>query len=224
MKLELEVLDGRNRGRRLTLRNGLLLGKEQGGIPFDDKEMASSHAVITFDKKNMWNIECLAPNMMRLGFEEVARAALIKGLIFHLGQTGFKVVERAPTKIDSWKNEIKTWLDEAPARPESTDIQFFLKPIRLNFIQGPQFEEFYTLSYGPRVLGYNNLDLNLKDPSSPAQVVRFFQVADQSYIESLCGDAVTINNEPFVQRPLSDGDVLRITSSVIELSFLYDDK
>lgn len=220
MKLELEVLDGRNRGRRLTLRNGLLLGKEQGGVAFDDAEMAAIHAVVTFDKKNMWNIECLAPNLMRLGFEEVGRAALIKGLIFHLGQTGFKVVERAPRKLDSWKNELKTWLEEHPSRPESTDLQFFLKPIRLNFVQGPQYEEYYTLSYGPRVLGYNNLDLNLKDPASPPHVVRFYQIADHAYAESLCGDLVTINNHPFEHHQINTGDILRVTSSVIELSFI----
>lgn len=204
------------------LKNGLTLGKAQGGaITFEyDTEMADLHAVVGFDSKKSWNIECLAPAKMRLGFNEVDRASLILGLIFHLGQTGFKVVERAQKQKGPWLEEIKEFLEVYPSRPTSTEIFFFLRPIRLSFIQGPQYEEIYTLSYGPREIGYNNLDLNIKDPNTPSRVAKFFQIGDQTYIENLCGEKATINGAPFDQHQISPGDILRVSSSVIELSIL----
>lgn len=221
MKFELEILDGKNKGQRISLRNGLLLGHSIGKLQFDDLEMQDRHAIVTFDLKNNWNIECLAPAKMRLGFDEVSRAALIKGLVFHLGQTGFKVVEKTGTgALRPWKEELIEWFDEHPVTSVSTEIFFFLRPIRLSFIQGPQYEELYTLSYGPRELGYNHLDLNLKDPSSPNKAARFFQVSDKAFVENLCGQQATINAKNFDQHLIRSGDILRIGSSVIELSIL----
>lgn len=222
MRFELEILDGKHKGKRLLFKNGLKLGKDQAKdlIFEDDPELASLHAVISLDQKNSWNIECLAPNKMRLGFEEVARASLILGLVFHLGQTGFKVVERAGKEAKLWSDELKIWLEAVPGWQVSTELFFFLRPVRLSFIQGPQYEEVYTLSYGPRELGHNHLDLNIKDPLSPARVARFFQVGDQVYIENLCGDKATINNANFDQHLVYPGDILRVASSVIELSIL----
>lgn len=225
MRLELEVLDGDNKGKRLSLKNGLQLGRQQGhgqdAFVFADSEMADLHAVVSLDSKKHWNIECLAPNRMRLGFEEVDRATLIQGLVFHLGQTGFKVVEHVRAlKNTNWVDDFKEWLENNPARPTSTEVFFFLHPVRLSFTQGPQYEDVYTLSYGPRELGYNSLDLNLKDPASPQRVSRFFQIGDKAYIENLCGDKATINGQPFDQHVINNGDILRVSSSTIELSIL----
>ena len=220
MRFELEILDGTNRGKRLLLRNGLILGKTQEELSFDDPEMFASHAVINYSAQKSWNIECLAPSKMRLGTGEVVSASLIPGLIFHLGQTGFKVVERIPKMLGPWKEALRHWLEAFQPRKTATEIFFFLHPIRLIFVRGPQLEEAYTLSYGPRELGYNNLDLNIQDPSAPRRVARFFQVGDQSYIENLCGDRATINGAAFDQHRISKGDLLRVSSCVIELSVL----
>lgn len=221
MRLELEILDGAHKGKHIVLRNGLQLGHSQGALLFDDMEMQELHAVIRIDSKKMWNIECLGEAKMRLGFEEVRQAKLILGLIFHLGQTGFKVVERqSQLPLPPWKDALADWLEGNPAQPVQSEVFFFLHPVRLFFVQGPQYEEQYILSYGPRELGYNHLDISLKDPSSPERVARFFQVGDQVYIENLCGDLALINQKNFDQHLLLSGDVLRVGSSVIELSLL----
>lgn len=220
MRFELEILDGTNKGKRIMLRNGLVIGRTQDDLAFDDAEMSSSHAIVSYGFKKAWNIECLAPAKLRLGFEEVARASLILGLIFHLGQTGFKVVERATGVVGAWDEQLKDWFDNFPARQTSTEIFFFIHPVRLSFIQGPQFEEAYTLSYGPRLLGYNSLDLNIKDPAAPAHIAKFFQIGDRAYIENLCGDRSTINGSAYDQHMVSPGDILRVASNIIELSIL----
>lgn len=220
MKLELEVIDGTQKGKRIPLKNGLQLGRLTRPLSFEDGQMADLHGILGYDQKNNWNIECLAPNKLRLGFEEVERAQLIVGLIFHLGQTGFKVVERPAPRYESWEEGMKDWLSSNPGRQLANDIFFFLNPVRLTFLQGPQYEEFYTLSYGPREIGFNNLDLNIKDPSAPARVARFTQIGDQVYIENLCGSKAVLNDKPFDQKPIQNGDCLTIASNVIELSIL----
>lgn len=219
MRLELEILDGVNKGQRIALKNGLVVGKSVDSLHFDES-MAELHAMISLDSKKHWNIECLGSNKIRLGFEEVSRARLIFGLIFNLGQTGFKVVQNEGRVVASWEKELKTWFENNPGPQLESEIVFFLKPVRLSFILGPQYEEVYTLSYGPRELGFNNLDLNIKDPTAPTQVARFFQIADQIYIENLCGDKATINGQAFDQHPVASGDKLKVASNVIELSLL----
>ena len=220
MRLELEVLDGVNKGKRIALRNSLVVGKAVDSLIFDDDAMGELHAIVSYDQKKSWNIECLGENRLRLGFDEVVRARLIVGLVFNLGQTGFKVVERVSREISSWQDSMKDWFENNPGPKTDSEIFFFLKPIRLSFIQGPQYEEVYTLSYGPRELGHNHLDLNIKDPAVPALVARFFQVADQVYVENLGGEKITINGNTFDQHLVSSGDKLKVVSNVIELSLL----
>ncbi len=220
MKLELEVLDGPQKGKRISLKNGLQLGRLAGPLSFEDEQMADYHGVLGFDPKKLWNIECLAPLRLRLGFEEVERAQLLLGLVFHLGQTGFKVVERPALAYETWEDGMKDWFVQNPGRIVSNELFFFLNPVRMTFIQGPQYEDFYTLSYGPRELGFNNLDLNMKDPVVPPRIARFTQLGDQVYIENLCGHKAMINGLPFDKHPVQNGDRLSIAANVIELSFL----
>jgi hypothetical protein len=220
MRLELEILDGINKGKKIPLRNGLIVGKTVDSLNFDDDDIADVHAILNLDLKKQWNIECLGDNVLRLGFDEVTKARLIVGLVFNLGQTGFKVVQREGRAIASWEGELKAWLENNPGPRVHPDMFFFLKPIRLSFIQGAQYEEVYTLSYGPRVIGFNNLDLNIKDPTAPPLVAKFFQIADKVYIENLCGEKATLNSNPFDQHLVSSGDKLKVGSNVIELSLL----
>ncbi|OFZ28515.1 MAG: hypothetical protein A2622_05315 [Bdellovibrionales bacterium RIFCSPHIGHO2_01_FULL_40_29] len=218
MRFELEVLDGTQKGRRIALRRGLVIGRQTGDITFPDRLMAESHGVLVFDHKKTWNIECLSPYKARLGSSEQARISLLPGLVFHLGQTGFKVVEKEALLYESWDEGVVDWLRHHHGEARSKEFFFFLRPVSLNFTQGPQYEEFLVLSYGPRLLGHDSLDINLIDPSLPKEVARFFQIADQCYIENLCREKALINLKPFDQHPIQDGDLLKIGSTIIELS------
>ena len=218
MRYELEVLDGQNKGRRIPLKRGLIIGKTSSTLPFNDALMSDQHGVLAFDHKKTWNFECLAPNKVRIGSAEHHKAALLPGLIFHLGQTGFKVVEKLTLSYETWDEGVRDWLKHHHGEAKFKEFFFFLHPVSLNFIQGPQYEEFFTLSYGPRTMGHDSLDINLKDPQIPSSVARFFQIADQCYIENLCGEKALINSRPFDQHPIQNGDLLKINSTIIELS------
>ncbi len=220
MRLQIEVLDGPQKGKRITLQKGLLIGRKTEQLDIGDQMMAPQHGVVDSDNKNAWNFECLAPALARVGSVEMARVSLLLGLVFHLGQTGFKVVEKTSLGIEAWDTNLVDWLKENPGHPKQTDFLFFLNPISLAFVQGPQYEQFSTLSYGPRILGHGSLDIHLVDPSCPPQVARFFQVADRCYVENLCGERATINSNSFDQHPIKDGDRLKVNSTIIELSMI----
>ncbi len=217
--MEIEVLDGPQKGKHFSLKNGLRVGNSSP-LSFADLQIPEFHSFISFDSKNSWYIECLAPLKLRLGQAEVPRASLLVGLIFHIGQTGFKVVEKSKPSFVSWEQGMGQWLSRHPGQAVANEIFFFLSLLRLTFIEGIQFEEYYTLSYGPRVLGYNNLDLNIRDPSVPNQVAKFFQIGDQSFIENMAGDRVKLNGLCFDQHLIQNGDKLTVASNVIELSIL----
>lgn len=217
MRLQLEVLDGPQKSKKITLKRGFLLGRN---IDFTDSLMAEQHGFLDFDMKKHWIFECLAPAKVRVGSAEKDRITLIPGLIFHLGQTGFKVVEKPPPLYASWESGLMEWLKKNPGQFKKREFFFFLNPVSLAFVQGPQYEHFITLSYGPRTLGHGNLDIHLIDPSLPKSVAQFFQIGDRCYIENLCAERATINSNSFDQHPLKDGDRLKINSTIIELSTL----
>lgn len=220
MRIEIEVLDGPEQGKKISLRQGLVLGSKGADFLIQDPQVADQHAVITFDQKNTWNIECLGALSLRLGTVEKSRASLMPGLIFHLGQTGFKVVPKKQSQDLPWKESLKQWLSQQQVSKVKTDIFFYLHPVRLNFVQGPQFGEFYTLSYGPREIGYNSLDIDLKDPNSPTLAVKFLQEGDKVVVENFSTNQSLINDNYFDKHFVNNGDRLTVGSSVIELSIL----
>ncbi len=220
MRLQFEVLDGPNKGKKITLKKGLVVGRQMEFLNFADMMMAEQHGVLDFDSKMSWYFECLAPAKALVGTKEQARISLIPGLVFHLGRTAFRVVLKESHLYESWQEGLIQWLKDNPGIQKESKTFFFLNPISLAFVQGPQSDEFITLSYGPRVLGHGNLDIHLKDPQAPRTVGQFFQVGDQCYLENLCGERATINSNFFDQHPIQDGDRLKINSTIIELSII----
>lgn len=216
VKLALQVLDGPQKGKVITMRENYVFSS----VFFGDPEMAAIHAEIYLDSNFLWKVRALDGNKIRAGSSEGVSLSLLNGLIFHMGQTGFKVVEKVKSTTSSWEEELVEFLETDSWEPILTEFFFYLYPVRLTFLQGPQTDEFYTLSYGPRQMGFNSLDLNIKDPAQPGQIAKFFQVGETAYIESLCGDKILINGQPFTQHPIENGDQLSFGANVVELSIL----
>lgn len=216
MKLALQVLDGTHKGQLINLRENFVFSSSY----FVDSEMSSHHAEIYLDQNFLWKIRALGENKLRAGSSEGTSLSLISGLVFHVGQTGFKVVEKPNPSVEKWQDALVEFLQNDTWEPALTEFFFYLYPVRLTFLQGPQTDEFFTLSYGPRVLGFNTLDLNIKDPAQPEKIAKFFQVGETSYIESLCGDKILINGQPFAQHSIENGDRLTFGANLVELSIL----
>lgn len=216
MNLALLVLDG-------PLKNQIIYPQENlvfSGSQFRDAIMSEKHAYISLDQNLSWKINALDNNTVRAGTAESQSLSLMNGLIFHLGQTGFKIIERPQSNITDWKSDLIAFLEAEEWTPQLTEFFFYLYPVRITFLQGPQTDEFYTLSYGPREMGYNHLDLTIKDPTQPRQIAKFFQVGETAYIETLCDDKILVNGHKFSQHPIANGDKITFGSNVAELTIL----
>ncbi len=220
MSLALSVLDGPLKGKIISLKKDFILSASF----FSDEEMGKNHAQIILDQNMSWNINGLDENKIRIGLGESERISLILGLVFHLGQTGFKVVEKPKLQLEGWEEGLTDWMSEQHWESRQTDFFFFLYPVRMTFLSGPQSDEFFTISYGPRIMGFNNFDLNIKDPSQPKNIVRFYQIGESAYVENLIGglqtDKVLVNKNRFDHHAIADGDRLQFGAHLIEFTIL----
>lgn len=179
---------------------------------FKDPKMQAHHCKIALDHNLNWKINSLHKNKIRVGSQEVTSVSLLKDLIFNIGGTAFKVVDRILPSPQNWEIFSADFLDKLEIKNNLSDrFFFFLNPIQITFIQGPQSDEIYTISYGPRLMGYNQLDLNIKDSVVPNEYLRFTQSGDQVLIEDLVSKEVHVLN-----------DSLKITfgSNIIEITQL----
>ncbi len=220
MNLALTVLDGPLKGKLISLKKNFVLSASF----FSDEEMGKNHAEVSLDQNMSWNISGLESNKIRIGSGESDQISLILGLIFHLGQTGFKVIEKPQPKFEGWEEGLTNWMGAQSWGQKQTDFFFYLYPVRMTILSGPQADEFFTISYGPRVMGFNNFDLNIKDPSLPKNIVRFYQIGESAYIENLLGgqtsDKVLVNKNRFDHHAISDGDHLQFGAHLIEFTIL----
>lgn len=215
--MTLQVLNSSNPPVFLPLKQGYSFS----GIDFQDQEMQTNHASISLDHNLSWKINGLNGNKIRVGSEEIASVSLIPGLIFNIGQTGFKVVQRSLPEHYGWEKRAVEFL-QSPQWVEipPKEFFFFLKSVQVVFTQGPQSGETYTLSYGPRFLGFNNLDINIKDPTQAHQIIKFTQAGDSIVIENINDSPdVQINKQPFKQHHINNNDQISFGSNIIEIRF-----
>lgn len=184
--------------------------------------MKKQHAKVYLDHNFNWKISGLDGHRVRVGSDEIESISLIPGLIFHIGQTGFKVIERAHPAAADWEKVSAEFIDNLDLQPTpKSNLFFFLFPLQIQFIQGPLAGTIYTLGYGPRVLGSNHLDLDLKDPTQPHELLRFLQVGDSVVIENLAEEnSILVNSTPFKKHTLVQGDRFTFGSNIIEVSIL----
>ena len=147
---------------------------------------------------------------------------MLPGLIFHIGQTGFKVVERSLPEAADWENQSAEFINMLDLEAGvNSELFFFLLPVQIVFTQGPQSGEIYTLSYGPRILGSNNLDLNIIDPAQPHELLKFTQVGDSVLIENLADEkSILVNKETFVKHKLTGTDRFTFGTNIMDISIL----
>ncbi len=215
MNLALLVLDGPLKGQLIYPHDGYVFT----GSDFSDSSMMAQHAIVCFDLKFNWNIRCLGSSTIRVGLSAQPTIALVNNLIFNIGTTGFKVVPK-PGPSGPWESELIDYLKLSSWNNTKKDFHFFHKPLRLIYTHGPQTNEIFTLSYGPRILGYNQLDLKVDEPNQPRQIAKFFQISETIYIENLSDDKVLFNNKTFLTNEITDGSILTFGTNVIKAIYI----
>ncbi|MBC7419718.1 MAG: hypothetical protein H7328_03225 [Bdellovibrio sp.] len=216
--MTLQILDGQLQSTRVPLQQNYVFKSSF----FNDSEMQPEHAKIELDHNLNWKINSLGSSKIRVSTDELDSISLMPGLIFHIGQTGFKVIERSHPKASEWENVSAEFINKLDLEAgENSELFFFLLPVQIVFTQGPQSGEIYTLSYGPRILGSNNLDLNIKDPAQPHKLLKFTQVGDSVLIENLADEkTILVNKETFLKHKLTGTDRFTFGTNIMDISIL----
>ena len=89
--MTLQILDGQLQSTYVPLKQNYVFKSSF----FKDSEMQPEHAKIELDHNFIWKISSLGKSKIRISTDEVDSISLMPGLIFHIGQTGFKVIERS---------------------------------------------------------------------------------------------------------------------------------
>lgn len=221
MNMSLLVLDGPLKGEKIPLKKDYVFRAED----LQDSKMHKEHAVLSLDQNFHWKISCLDDAKIRMGLEEKQSISIIPELIFNLGQTGFKVLIREPSTIQNRDEELASFVSKDIWQPVDSVSYFLLNPIQITVLQGTQAGESMTASYGPRIFGYNQLDLNLKDPNFPHDFLRFRQVGDEIWVDNLTFETdapiqVVLNQTELTSSPLIDGDLIKFGTNILQISYL----
>ncbi len=94
MAFYLEVLSGKHSGVKISVHEGLAIGRKKGDLLLDDDPKVSGlHAKIILDNKNQFVlVDQDSSNGMILSGRKVKKIAMLPGVTFRIGSTHFKVV------------------------------------------------------------------------------------------------------------------------------------
>lgn len=227
MVILLEVLTGNSKGQLFRVTSGKTLGRSRGDWIFDDSNMSSSHAKIELDNKRQFVlVDLQSSNGILLNKQKVRRVALLPGVKFFLGKTGFVVRSTSEAEADllvpllGWKDLLKDYLTKNPPANEFVQKVFAFSPIlELDFLQGPSLEETWIIGFGPRLVGSASWDLELLDPESPENAFQLVADLGKPRLLNLCGERLKVNSQVVESVILTDGDEITIDRYRLKVRF-----
>jgi pSer/pThr/pTyr-binding forkhead associated (FHA) protein len=229
MVLFIEVLEGPQQGSRFKIELGFKIGRSRGEILIDDEKISGEHAQFELDNKGQFVLVDLeSSNGILTANRRIKKIAMMPGVVFRLGRTSFRVVTvEAPqaqefARVRSWRENLleKLPLDWVQKKPPVGATLPFSPALRLKFTQGVQADESLLLGYGPRRVGANSLDIDLRDPEAPDLAFEIIPQNGLAQIKNLCRNNLSLNNKPVETETLQDGDLIRIGGTLIKVTYI----
>jgi pSer/pThr/pTyr-binding forkhead associated (FHA) protein len=236
MALYLEVTQGTSQGARFPIRAGARIGRATGEIIIPDKKISSLHAQIEGEDGRFVLVDRGSSNGLLINNQRVKSIVLAQGVKFTLGRTTLQVIEYAEdlegTGLGLQQNNqaISQGWQETLAKdipllvaqnsPDIINVQAFTQPIKLEFTGGNQANHVVVIAYGPRKFGSDVLDIELRDKSSPFLAFEISPDGNQARFTTTDFNAVSLNDRRVSTEILRDGDVIRVGSTELKVSFL----
>jgi pSer/pThr/pTyr-binding forkhead associated (FHA) protein len=230
MNLYLEVLDGPLLGKKYKVRLGLVIGRREGEILLnEDGKVSGLHAKIDYDSKEQFIlVDQGSANGLIFEQKRVPKVSLLPNITFRVGDTSFKVQGESSLRVVDLQ-VLKTWRDHIHenlnADPEILNmpktVRSFSPPLRLEFTQGQQSEQFFELYYGPRSAGFMHFDLDLHDTASTALMFQISPVAGAAMLVNHAEAKLRINKKPVSREViLNDGDQIEFGTTILSVRYL----
>lgn len=127
MAFYLEVLTGKHSGTRVSLYDGMTIGRKEGDLLLDDDPKVSGlHAKIILDNKNQFILmDEGSANGLVLSGRKVKKIAMLPGVNFRIGGTQFRVIREDERSEISEFSETKI---PVPPTPEAPPAPAFVPP------------------------------------------------------------------------------------------------
>ncbi|MGE0633582.1 MAG: FHA domain-containing protein, partial [Pseudobdellovibrionaceae bacterium] len=231
-----EIIEGPSQGKKCRITPGLQIGRSKGDFLVNDPKISSLHAQVEQDAKgNLLLVDTGSSNGIVINQQKVRQIKIMRGVVFRLGKTAFKIVESDtfdPISLALMGHEtghafLRHKLQEqvlALGDPfvslKTSNVYPFRYPMRMTFIQGIQAEEDWILGFGPRKAGSAQLDLFLKDPAAPDLAFELIPEKGGVNFRTFFPEIVKVNGDSLSSCTLHDDDVIEIGITRIQINFL----
>lgn len=208
-----------------------------------DPKISSKHAqIIKNEAGQLLLVDLGSTNGIKVDGKRVKQIVLTPGKQFQVGQTQVRVesLEAAPPALPNenvpeveeilepeievpppeWPEYFQEFI--ADTRSKVKDKAKPLDPLpqmlQLKFLRGPQIDTVWSLGYGPRHIGRGSLDFPLYDEAAPELAFRVRAKGEQIQLETPHSKLVRLNDKFVSTEELTDGDLISIGSSLIQVS------
>lgn len=223
----IRIIKGPREGHQFTAKDGLKIGRSAADINLKDSKASSRHAEIRLagGKNDYVLVDLGSTNGIKFNGEKVLELKLEPGIEFGIGSSRF-TVENDPTSSkessDSWRDAMYRIASVAPAAGAKKQplLSGFKSLIELQFTEGPQKGERYTLGYGPRQLGSKSFDFPIRETGAPS--ICFSVVPDSQGLPIFKTDhetTVLLNENAVSSEKLKEGDTISILNTRLKVSF-----
>lgn len=96
--LFLRIVDGPQRGARIAVQEGLILGRKEGDLVISDPKLSIRHAQIEWKNGEWALVDLGSSNKIKVDGTRYAEVVLYGGLTFVVGSTSIEVLERSVIK------------------------------------------------------------------------------------------------------------------------------
>jgi len=223
MALILKFMEGPLRGKAVTIRRSITIGRQGTDIALEDPKVSKIHAFIKIDANGHWTLmDNQSRNGVRSQGKKLAVINLNEGTRFAIGKSlvqctfSRKTLQNPGALIDA---PFIQWIKEVESVVENLEMnaQLITPSIRLKVIEGHQLDQVWSLDYGPRSMGKNNTDLCLFDESLPEEVLRIVVSNGQPLLETNFPNHVKINGKAQTNVTLVHGDLIQVGLSKIQV-------
>ncbi|MES3037327.1 MAG: FHA domain-containing protein [Bdellovibrionota bacterium] len=229
----LEVLD-EGIGRVFhRLNPGIKIGRSKGDIIINDPNISSLHAMVEMDNKQALILTDLdSANGLLINGRKVKKIALLPGVTFQIGKTLLRIKEVdeiEAERLAPLRSPQETFIEDLEMlsartkHPEPLVPKFFSSLVELEFTAGIDAGKLWKLTYGPRTLGFLNMDLSVRDPSLQEVALEIYE-SDSGIVITNKSPNALLNDKVFTSSDVKSGDVITIGTTQMKLSLKPHDK
>ena len=103
-------------------------------------------------------------------------------------------------------------------KDKQKDLVPFPQMLQLKFLRGPHIDTVWSMGYGPRIVGRGSLDFPIFDDDVPDLAFRIRSKGTDILLETPHSKLVRLNEKFVSTEELSDGDLISVGASLIQVS------